>query len=724
MIETIDNLYLLLPIHNLNFTNHWELKVDCAKCLKFSNESIPKKKYKDSLKCLSCTIKGINQLNKNNIIEKIVYNYEEIVPDVDVNLIDEINKLNSKFKNFTKSIKSISCKQSEIDCIILRQYCNFQNQDKLILFFEFLKNVDDLSHEYYYKTQISTICNKCLKKYQNRVKKYLKVLQATRLFDLVRKIKDLQTKNSGFFSYMFVGPYFLGEKTQEHNFRNDDQKRSILLKYYIQEYPVFKALIYAYPLEIENLYEISVNIGNKTQDIYNNIKHIIKQKLNEINFENLLPIGEILNKFILIGINEISLNYPNLKSQEIENISLIAAVESVQIEKIFPLLIDNSIEEIYLDSPQSIIYIDHQQFRRCRTNIKLNSNEIEAIKSILRISGKKRLDFSNPSLKTTIHNNFFNCRFSLDTTPINSAGFSLDIRKMNKLIFTLPELVGKGTLSSEIAGFLLFCIINRINITVTGETNTGKTTLINSLDLLVPKHFRKIYVEEAPESLDETDFNLHQLKYKVDPSLNDFSSSSKTREIYKLLHRNPDIVYLGEILRKEEAHAMFHCLSVGLRGFQTIHSKSIKSLINRWRYHFGIEPSCFNDLDIIVFLKRKIHGRFITEISEIEYIPPFTEIHPIYKLDNENNKWVLQNQIENFNIIKRLKLNDQEKDLVISQIAFFSKVIEYFALKREYNLDHQMLLFQNLIAFIFKKFESNFHINWSELERTWKKKFL
>jgi len=243
MIETVNKLHLLLQIHNLNYGNHWELKVDCSKCLKFNNESTPKKKYKDSLICLGCTIKGLNQLNKNDIIEKIVYNFEEIVPDVDVKLINEINELNTYFKDFTKSINSILCKHNEVDCIILKRYCNLQNQDKLSLFFEFLRNVHDTSYGYYYKTQISTMCKNCLKKYENRVEKYLKIIKKTRLFDLVRQIKDLNTKNSEYFTYMFVGPYFLGEKKPLHNLRNPDQKRSILLKYFIQQYPAFKVLI-------------------------------------------------------------------------------------------------------------------------------------------------------------------------------------------------------------------------------------------------------------------------------------------------------------------------------------------------------------------------------------------------------------------------------------------------------------------------------------------------
>ena len=77
------------------------------------------------------------------------------------------------------------------------------------------------------------------------------------------------------------------------------------------------------------------------------------------------------------------------------------------------------------------------------------------------------------------------------------------------------------------------------------------------------------------------------------------------------------IIFLGEILTKEEAEAMFHCLAAGLRGFQTIHSNTIDSLINRFLHHFKINLSCLEDLDLIILLKKDFYQRRVVSISEI-----------------------------------------------------------------------------------------------------------
>ena len=64
------------------------------------------------------------------------------------------------------------------------------------------------------------------------------------------------------------------------------------------------------------------------------------------------------------------------------------------------------------------------------------------------------------------------------------------------------------------------------------------------------------------------------------------------------------MIILGEILSKLETVALFHCLSAGLRGFQTTHASSIQGLINRWLIHFQIDKTCLNDLDIIVMMRK------------------------------------------------------------------------------------------------------------------------
>ena len=87
----------------------------------------------------------------------------------------------------------------------------------------------------------------------------------------------------------------------------------------------------------------------------------------------------------------------------------------LNLEKIFPLLIDDFIEEIFLDSPHEAIYINHQRFGRCRTDIQFSSKEIKRLKTLLRIYSGKRLDYVNPSIKLVINNKYFYLKYAVST---------------------------------------------------------------------------------------------------------------------------------------------------------------------------------------------------------------------------------------------------------------------------------------------------------------------
>jgi type IV secretory pathway ATPase VirB11/archaellum biosynthesis ATPase len=280
-------------------------------------------------------------------------------------------------------------------------------------------------------------------------------------------------------------------------------------------------------------------------------------------------------------------------------------------------LVDPFIEEIFLDSEQDKIYLNHQKFGKCSTDIRLNSDEIAALKTHIKLESKKRLDEEISSLIHVINNKYFNCRFSIDLYPSHWKNLSFDIRKMNKKLLTLFDLIRFETLNPIVASFLILSYLLRINITIAGEVNSGKTTLLNAIDMLAPKEFRRIYVEETIETIEIQEGFGHQLKYIVQPEI--LNENNKEKEIYKLLHRSGDIIILGEILSKLETKALFHCLSAGLKGLQTTHASSIESLLNRWIIHFNIEKSCLNDTGLIIIMKKVGNKRIIFSISQVSF---------------------------------------------------------------------------------------------------------
>ncbi|MBA7525925.1 hypothetical protein ES705_18084 [subsurface metagenome] len=429
-------------------------------------------------------------------------------------------------------------------------------------------------------------------------------------------------------------------------------------KYKTGDNQIFQISIYDIANEYEKKYTVQYSFESVVdenyfkkvvQDVKNNLKLLDINKITPL--ENLIS---IYKKEALIYLDS-KYKFPLI---ERERIAYIAALRKLNLEKIFPLLIDDFIEEVFLDSPNDKIYINHQKFGRCRTDIKFGLKEIERLKTFLRIYSGKRLDYSNPSIKVVIKNKYFYCRFAIDVEPIQLNHFALDIRKLNKNILTVQDLLKNGTLNPAIAAFLYLSLIRRVNITVTGETDTGKTTLINALDLLTPKEFRKIYVENVIESLNQSKYERHQLKYKVDSlqvGLN--HKLSKQNQIRNLLHRTPDIIYLGEILTKEEAEAMFHCLAAGLKGFQTIHSNDIASFINRIIHHFKIHISCLRDLGLIVFMKKNREKRFVDSISEINNnIEDNEEIYQtLFKFNPQKKNWANLINLFNSNIICKLR---------------------------------------------------------------------
>ncbi|OYT64444.1 hypothetical protein B6U74_05570 [Candidatus Bathyarchaeota archaeon ex4484_205] len=277
-----------------------------------------------------------------------------------------------------------------------------------------------------------------------------------------------------------------------------------------------------------------------------------------------------------------------------------AVLTSLGLGSIFPIMADENIEEFYIDSAESRIYVDHTHYGRLNTNLLLTSPEINALITHLKLNSDLPLNSANPTLKTSLITDFFHYRFNVDIPPLVPEGPAIDARSLRSMYITPLTLLQNDTISPSAFAFLVLSYIWRRNISILGEPGAGKTTLANAIDLCSPKDWRKIYLEDSIETPSQTKFSLHQLKIEVPYGS---TYSSKTKEVLKLLHRNPTYIYLGEIQFEEQAKALFHALSSGLRVIHTIHSKNPVHLLKRLHLKFQISPVEIGMLDLLVYSK-------------------------------------------------------------------------------------------------------------------------
>ncbi|MHA2181679.1 MAG: ATPase, T2SS/T4P/T4SS family [Promethearchaeota archaeon] len=690
------------------------LFIDCNKC------ASRKENLYANNRCLPCLFSNLF-LHKNTKVSSISWN-DFLIESNHIEIFLEYFK---KFKKIKKAIQKIievrtkKCRFEEFKCEFSSNFTELQRikeseyYDPLIVYKIILK----LNPRRIITQLNNSACKKCLNYLEELKKSILEI------FDNLRVIKYYrlyQNKGGNFYEQLFSKTIYSDNNIHEFKERYPKEHEVLLDVYKIGKYNSFQVNIHQRSFENEKFYRIKSFLEEeKEKDYIEKILRDIKLNVEGTKFDKIIPLEALINIYTNESIDLLKSKY-NLPDPEIKRIGQLAALKKLRIYKLFPLLVDDLVEEIFLDSPYDYIYVNHQKYGRCRTRIKFTSIEIDRLKTMARLYSGKRLDYMNPSIKLVIKNEYFYCRFAIDVEPIHPQNFALDIRKLNRNIFTIQDLLKNGTLDSLMAAFLYFNILRKVNITITGETDTGKTTFINALDLLTPKEFRKIYVESVSESLKQYDFGKHQLKYQVD-SLEDHLTHkySKSKIIKTLLHRTPDIIYLGEILTKEESQAMFHCLAAGLKGFQTIHGSNIDSLMNRFLHHFDINKSCLGDLDLIILMKKEQNKRRILSISEInkEHISGDKFHDSIFNYDPFSKTWnLLKSLYETSTIIEMKKNENLPKEKFMSIIKIYEEIFVFISKINSLDKYELIDLFHKISYYSFISIDS-LNLFWAE----WKK---
>ena len=147
------------------------------------------------------------------------------------------------------------------------------------------------------------------------------------------------------------------------------------------------------------------------------------------------------------------------------------------------LLDDPSVTEIMVNRIDQI-YVERKGQAHASARVSFLSNDqlrgvIERIVAPL----GRRIDEKVPMVDARLRDG---CRVNAIIPPLALKGPAITIRKFSKKLLGVPDLIGFGSLTEQMATFLGAAVHARQNIVISGGTGSGKTTLLNVLSSFIP----------------------------------------------------------------------------------------------------------------------------------------------------------------------------------------------------------------------------------------------
>src|SRR6266480_1366361 len=296
--------------------------------------------------------------------------------------------------------------------------------------------------------------------------------------------------------------------------------------------------------------------------------------------------------------------------------------DAVGLGPLQPLVNDISISEVMVNSPDEIyferdgiIYLSALRFRD-RDHVSL------VIDRIIAPLGR-RVDESSPFVDARLPDG---SRVNIIIPPLVPRSPTITIRKFRPDKYDMQDLVGIGTLTQTVADFLRAAVQLRLNIVISGGTETGKTTLLSALSAYIPERERIITIEDPIE------LKLHQRHVIAcearPPNIEGRNEVAQRDLLRNALRMRPDRIIVGEV-RGAEAFDMLQAMNTGHDGsISTVHANSARDALTRIENMVqmgqpnlplrAVRSQIVAALDIIVQIERMRDGqRRIVQISEV-----------------------------------------------------------------------------------------------------------
>jgi flagellar protein FlaI len=304
-------------------------------------------------------------------------------------------------------------------------------------------------------------------------------------------------------------------------------------------------------------------------------------------------------------------------SADYESLRYMVIRDKVGMGPLEPLISDDWIEDISC-SGLGPVYIEHKVFKGLKSSINFDTHE-ELDDFVLKLAEKmkKPVTFRSPIVDATLPDGSrINIVYGGD---VSKNGSNFTIRKFMGIPLSIIDICESGALTYQMAGYLSLIVEEGMNFFVSGETASGKTTLMNALMTFIPPHAKIVSIEDTPEvQVPHPNWTREVVRGA--------SAQGTGVDMFSLLkaalRQRPNMIIIGEI-RGEEGNIAFQAMMTGHAVSATFHAATVEKLIQRVTgAPISVPRTYVDNLNVVVIasavrLPNGKAGRRIISISEI-----------------------------------------------------------------------------------------------------------
>jgi flagellar protein FlaI len=269
-----------------------------------------------------------------------------------------------------------------------------------------------------------------------------------------------------------------------------------------------------------------------------------------------------------------------LTNEEYRAIEYLLIRDKIDMGVLKPFLSDPYIEDISCDGIGPI-FIEHKIFKGLKSVIEFKiSSELDefVVKMAERI--KRPITYRSPIVDATLPDGSrINIVYG---TAISRHGSNFSIRKVNEVPLSILNIVESNGIDYMTAAYLWICIEYGMSLFVSGETASGKTTLLNAITTFIPPENKIVTIEDTPE------LNVPHRNWIREVALakgkGEGGGASGEVSMFDLLkaalRQRPNQILVGEI-RGVEGAVAFGAMQTGHPVMSTFHAASVEKLIQR-----------------------------------------------------------------------------------------------------------------------------------------------